>query len=52
MTCVAFAAGRWMGAHADGSSLPLVQAMVFWSLAVAFVAFVCSRHTGSPAAPR
>lgn len=52
MMSVAFAAGRWMGAHADGSGLPLIQAMVFWSLAVAFVAFICSRHTGSPATPR
>jgi DHA1 family bicyclomycin/chloramphenicol resistance-like MFS transporter len=52
MTCVAFAAGRWMGAHAVGSSLPLVQAMSFWSLAVAGVALLCSRQAASQAAPR
>ena len=49
MMSVAFAAGRWMGLHADGSSVPLIQAMVFWSLAVAVMALICSRVARAPA---
>lgn len=51
MMSVAFIAGRWIGAHADGTSAPLVHAMVFWSVAAALVAGVCSRAARVPLKP-
>jgi DHA1 family bicyclomycin/chloramphenicol resistance-like MFS transporter len=46
MMLVAFGAGRWIGARMDGSALPLIHGMAFWSAAVATVAWVLVQRSG------
>ena len=46
MMVVAFASGRWVGAHMDGTTQPLVMGMSFWSVAVALVAWVLVQRAG------
>jgi len=46
MMVVAFASGRWVGAHMDGSTQPLIMGMSFWSVAVALVAWVLVQRAG------
>ncbi len=48
MMAVAFVVGMWLGAHLDGTLLPMVQAIAFSSLCVALTAWILVRRYGGP----
>jgi DHA1 family bicyclomycin/chloramphenicol resistance-like MFS transporter len=48
MMAAAFATGLWLGAAKDGSAIPMVQGIAFWSLLTALAAWVLVLRRGSP----
>ncbi|OJX35688.1 MAG: Bcr/CflA family drug resistance efflux transporter [Burkholderiales bacterium 68-12] len=50
MMLAAFAIGRWVGAHLDGSIWPLVHGVWFWSLLLAAIAWTLVQRFGDPRA--
>ena len=48
MMLAAFAIGRWVGAHLDGSIWPLVHGVWFWSLLLAAIAWTLVQRFGDP----
>lgn len=48
MMLVAFAIGGWVGTHLNGTVWPLVQGILFWSVALALVAWTLVRRYGEP----
>ncbi|MCZ2405771.1 MAG: multidrug effflux MFS transporter [Burkholderiales bacterium] len=50
MMLAAFAIGRWVGAHLDGSIWPLVHGVGFWSLLLAAIAWTLVQRFGDPRA--
>ena len=48
MMVAAFATGLWLGATNDGSALPMVQGVAFWSVAVALSAWLLVLRRGGP----
>ena len=48
MMVAAFAAGRWVGAHLDGSIWPLVQGIAFWATVLVLVAWTLVQKFGEP----
>jgi DHA1 family bicyclomycin/chloramphenicol resistance-like MFS transporter len=51
MMLVAFAMGKWLGAHMNGTVLPLTNGICFWSVVVSLIAWVGVQRYGEPAAP-
>lgn len=49
MMAVAFAMGGWLGAHMDGTVLPLTQGVWLWSAIIAAVAWTLVQRHGEPA---
>ncbi|RYX96336.1 MAG: Bcr/CflA family efflux MFS transporter [Comamonadaceae bacterium] len=49
MMVVAFAMGGWLGAHLDGTVLPLTNGVWFWSVLIAITAWTAVRKYGEPA---
>ncbi len=47
MMAVAFTTGRWVGAQMDGTAMPMVAGMAFWSLATALLAWVFVSRSGA-----
>ena len=48
MMLAAFAIGGWLGAHMDGTVMPLVLGVWFWSVCIAAVAWTLVRRYGEP----
>jgi len=48
MMLAAFGIGGWLGTHMDGTVMPLVLGMWFWSACIAAVAWTLVRRHGSP----
>lgn len=48
MMVVAFAVGRWVGAHLDGTIWPLVQGVAFWATVLATIAWTLVQQFGEP----
>ena len=48
MMAAAFATGLWLGAAKDGSALPMVQSIAFWSVLTALSAWVLVLRRGGP----
>ena len=49
MMMTAFLVGLWLGEHMDGTELPLVQGLLFWSCIIALVSWVLVRRFGTRA---
>ena len=49
MMLVAFIMGGWLGAHMDGTVLPLTNGVWFWSILIALSAWTLVRKYGEPA---
>jgi DHA1 family bicyclomycin/chloramphenicol resistance-like MFS transporter len=50
MMIAAFAMGGWLGAHMDGTVLPMVQGILFWSVGIALTAWTLVQTYGEPVA--
>jgi DHA1 family bicyclomycin/chloramphenicol resistance-like MFS transporter len=48
MMAAAFATGLWLGAAKDGSAMPMVQSIAFWSVLTALSAWVLVLRRGGP----
>ncbi|WP_353138251.1 multidrug effflux MFS transporter [Limnohabitans sp.] len=48
MMSAAFATGLWLGAAKDGSAMPMVQSIAFWSVLTALSAWVLVLRRGGP----
>jgi DHA1 family bicyclomycin/chloramphenicol resistance-like MFS transporter len=48
MMAAAFVTGLWLGAAKDGSALPMVQSIAFWSVLTALSAWVLVLRRGGP----
>ncbi|MGI9133270.1 MAG: multidrug effflux MFS transporter, partial [Rhodoferax sp.] len=44
----AFATGQWLGAHLDGTTLPLITAIWFWSVLITLTAWTLVQRYGRP----
>ena len=47
MMMTSFLMGVWLGRHMDGTALPLVQGLMFWSAFIALSAWVLVRRWGT-----
>lgn len=48
MMLAAFAMGGWLGAYMDGTVLPMVHGILFWSVAIALTAWTLVQKYGEP----
>jgi DHA1 family bicyclomycin/chloramphenicol resistance-like MFS transporter len=49
MTLTAFAMGAWLGTHLDGTAMPLIYGICFWSVLIVLIAWTLVQKQGAPA---